>query len=107
VTLWPLNHLETTSGAGNSARSRLSAGSRPPKEAAAAKIGRPTLRLRRKHSAFSFQPSAFSPDLPKTSVLSAFICVHLRPIWFFANSANALQSNQAAEIVAPREEFGV
>jgi hypothetical protein len=66
------------------------------KYAALAKIGRPILRLRRKHS-------AFSPDLlPKTAVLSAFICGP----YGFSNSANALQSNQAAEIVAPREEFG-
>ena len=39
--------------------------------------------------ALSFQPSAFSPE---TGVLSAFIGVHRRPLWFFA------------QIVAPRKE---
>jgi hypothetical protein len=61
---------------------------------------------RRKHSAFSRQLSArtFSRRPPSYLRLSVFIC---GPYGFFANSANALQSNQAAEIVAPREEFRV
>jgi hypothetical protein len=52
-------------------------------------------------SAVSFQPGPPEDHRP--------ICVYLRlsaAHIVFANSANALQSNQAAEIVAPHEEFG-
>jgi hypothetical protein len=49
-------------------------------------------------------PSCLTEGVHPTYLrLSAFICGP----YGFSNSANALQSSQAAEIVAPREEFGV
>jgi hypothetical protein len=71
-------------------------------------VGRPpspSPRTRRKDRALPIVHDEFRPVIPRSGYLrlSAFICGP----YGFSNSANALQSSQAAEIVAPREEFGV
>jgi hypothetical protein len=54
--------------------------------------------------ALSFPPSAFSQE---PGVPSAFIGVHRRPIWFFANERTPCSATKPLEIVAPRKEFEV